>query len=91
MSLTRHSAAPLPAGAPVFRRRPHERRNVTARQRLVHRVIAEYREMPCLRLTPAQARRLFGLRDDVCARILGELVRERVLRIDDAGRYTVAD
>ena len=72
--------------API-RPRTIERRDEAARNLLVHRVVAEFREMPCLRLTPAQAQRLFGLRSDVSARIIGKLVEEGVLRLGPDGRY----
>jgi hypothetical protein len=74
---------------PVIGRRSVERRNTASREALVQRVAAEFREMPCLRLTPAQARRLFGLRDDVSARVIGHLVGEGLLRLDPDGRYAV--
>ena len=72
---------------PLIRRRRHERRDSAAREQLVERVAAEFREMPCLRLTPAQAERLFGLRTDISARVIGELVRQGILRMDEDGRY----
>jgi hypothetical protein len=71
----------------VMRRRGRERRDATSRDQLVQRVIAEFHEMPCLRLTPAQAQRLFGLRDDVSARVIDDLVQKGVLRLDPDGRY----
>jgi hypothetical protein len=71
----------------VITRRGRERRDATSRDQLVQRVIAEFREMPCLRLTPAQAQRLFGLRDDVSARVIDHLVQKGVLRLDPDGRY----
>ena len=61
---------------------PRERRNFAARRALVERVYGEFHEMPCLRLTPAQARRLFDLRADVSQRILQGLVAEGVLTRD---------
>ena len=45
-----------------------ERRNLAERDALPRRVWEEFVEMPCLRLTEAQARRLFALRADVCQR-----------------------
>ena len=56
-----------------------DRRDHASREQLLRRVRAEFSEMPCLRLTPAQARRLFGLRPDICDRVLDELVRERTI------------
>ena len=65
----------------------YERRNYAAREGLVRRVAAEFREMPDLRLTKAQAGRLFDLRMDICARLIDRLVRDGVLRLDGEGRY----
>jgi hypothetical protein len=53
-------------------------------------VLAEFREMPCLRLTAAQAQRLFGLRPDISHRVMGTLIHDGRLRLDDEGRYAVA-
>jgi len=65
----------------------YERRNVPAREGLVRRVAAEFREMPDLRLTTAEAGRLFDLRSDICKRLIDRLVRDGVLRLDGEGRY----
>ena len=51
-----------------------DRRRHPAREALVERLTGEFHEMPCLRLTLAQAQRLFGLRADVCQRVLSSLV-----------------
>lgn len=64
-----------------------ERRDHSARDELARRVLSEFREMPCLRLTPKQAQRLFGLRPDVSTRVIGELIRSGHLRKDADGRY----
>jgi hypothetical protein len=86
--LGRGIAGETPSEAlPAARRRVVERRDAASRERLVRRVIAEFREMPCLRLTHAEASRLFGLRPDVSARIITALVAEGVLGADDDGRY----
>jgi hypothetical protein len=66
-----------------------ERRDADRRSGLVRRVSHEYEEMPGLSLTPVQARRLFGLRADVCERLLGELVRHELLRCTVNGRYVL--
>jgi hypothetical protein len=68
-----------------------ERRERGAREALVQRVTAEFREMPCLRITAGQAERLFGLRADVSARIISTLVQQGLLRVDEEGRYAMAD
>ena len=79
----------MPAGSRVWAKAEalYERRNFAAREGLVRRVAAEFREMPDLRLSTAQAGRLFDLRTDVCARLIDRLVREGVLRRDGEGRY----
>ena len=75
-----------------------DRRTPAARAALLARVSAEFQEMPCMRLTAAQARRLFGLRPDVCQRILTALVRQGFLscdgeryRFNDARDWPAAD
>lgn len=44
------------------------------------RVLAEYREMPGLSLTPPQARRLWGCDTCTCDRVIDELLRRGALR-----------
>jgi hypothetical protein len=68
-----------------------ERRDTTSREQLLWRVRGEFEEMPCLRLTCAQARRLFGLPADVCERVLTELVRDRALLRGADDRYRIRD
>lgn len=51
----------------------------TALDGLVLRVQAEFLEMPGLRVTRAQARRLWALEADVCEAILAALVDARFL------------
>jgi len=46
----------------------------------VHVIQAEFLEMPGLQLTMAQVRRLWGLEDQACRRILQELVATHFLR-----------
>jgi len=46
---------------------------------VLRRVQGEFLEMPGLRLTEAQARRLWGLDRDVCAALLGTLVDAKFL------------
>ena len=64
-----------------------ERRNLASRRALLQRVLDEYAEQPALRLTVAQARRLFGLREDICVRVLETLVRDAVLERSRTGTY----
>jgi hypothetical protein len=49
---------------------------------LCARVYAEFAEMPGLRLTLAQAARLFSIEPDRCQRVLGTLVRDGQLTTD---------
>jgi hypothetical protein len=64
-----------------------ERRDSSSRQTLVHRVRAEFDEMRGLRLSLPQAGRLFGLREDVCVRILNTLEDEGFLKRTTSGLY----
>lgn len=68
-----------------------DRRDVVSRAERVLRVRTEYEEMPGLRLTLAQAKRLFRLREDVCVRVLDTLVQTRVLRKDPCGCFVRVD
>ena len=54
---------------------------------LLTRIRGEYLEMPGLRLTPAQARRLWGLEQNECQRLLDALVNARFLRRTHDGAY----
>lgn len=63
------------------------RRNPEWRRTLVRRVRGEFLDMPGLHLTLMQARRLFGLRLDVCERILLELVRDGFLTAGGNGVF----
>jgi len=53
----------------------------------VHRVRAEYRDMPGLCLTFDQACRLWALDADTCRRVLQDLVAEGSLAVSDRGAY----
>lgn len=67
------------------------RRNPDWRARLEARVRAEFTEMPGMHLSVLQAQRLFGLRRDICERILDTLVREGCLCTPAAGIYCRRD
>jgi hypothetical protein len=67
-----------------------DRRDVRSRDQLLGRVRAEFEEMPGLRLTLAQAVRLFDLREDVCTRVLDRLVDQRALARGLDGQYGCA-
>ncbi len=66
-----------------------DRRDFASREQLLRRIRAEFDEMPCLRLTFGQAQRLFGLRPDVCERVLQTLVAEHTLTRAIDGRFGV--
>lgn len=59
----------------------------TPEQRLESRILGEFLEMPGLRLSFDQARRLWGLDAAACTRVLETLVARGVLSRDADGRY----
>ena len=59
---------------------------VTSAQ-LLRRIKAEYIEMPGLRLTVAQAGRLWGLDPPACVDVLDRLITERFLQRRPDGTY----
>jgi hypothetical protein len=68
-----------------------DRRNHVSREALLQRVRGEFAEMPCLRLTRGQAQRLFGLRPDICDRVLAALVNDHTLTYGSDDRYRMTD
>ena len=52
---------------------------------VLRRVRSEFMEMPGLRLTPAQARRLWGVERDVCHAVIDALIDSAFLRWTPAG------
>ena len=50
-------------------------------------IMAEFNEMPGMRLTLSQAARLWSLALEDCARVLDDLVRAGFLMLDDHARY----
>jgi len=56
----------------------------------VRRVREEFREMPGLLLTPAQATRLWGLEHEMCRAVIESLVAAAFLRWTDSGSITRA-
>ena len=97
--LPTHTAGPLSVGLakPLVeadqsgRACPIERRNLTSRHALLHRIMMEYDEMRGLRLSAPQAQRLFGLREDICLRVFNALVDAAILRRDVKNRYARID
>lgn len=55
--------------------------------RLLERIRSEYREMPGLTLTVAQAQRLWALDQPACERVLGTLVESGFLRRTGRGAF----
>ena len=56
-------------------------------EQILQRIAGEYLEMPGLRLTAAQAQRLFHLDPQVCTELLRELVRQKFLACVEDGQY----
>jgi hypothetical protein len=67
-----------------------DRRNHVRRAALVHRITCEFREMPGLILSIAQASRLLGVDQAACERILASLAKEGLLRRRQGGTYGLA-
>jgi hypothetical protein len=58
---------------------------------VLRRVRGEFFEMPGLRLTPAQATKLWGLERDACRRVIDALIDASFLRWTASGAITRAD
>ena len=58
---------------------------------VLRRVRAEFMEMPGLRLTPAQATRLWGLEREVCHAVINALIDASFLRWTPAGALARSD
>jgi hypothetical protein len=63
--------------------RPHDDEN------LLRRVYGEFLDMPGLRLTCAQAERLFGMDEDTCRRLMEALVADNCLARSARGMYVM--
>ena len=61
---------------------------IVTRAQLLRRIKAEYMEMPGLRLTVAQAGRLWGLDPSSCLDVLERLISERFLQRRADGTYS---
>jgi hypothetical protein len=70
-------------------RRPEgaDRRHPIERAALVERFRSEFRTMPGLWVTRSEARRLFGVPEDICGRVLDSLVAEGMLIQSADGVY----
>jgi len=64
---------------------------VRATDDVIRRVQGEFMEMPGLRLTEAQARRLWGLDADSCGALLGALVDAKFLFRTPDGAFMRVD
>jgi hypothetical protein len=89
--LTNTDRKDIAPGDPAYVREIPDRRDTPSREQLLRRVRAEFAELPCLRLTRAQAQRLFGLRPDICDRVLATLVAEHTIHLDIDERYRMPD
>ena len=58
---------------------------------VLQRIQGEFVEMPGLRLTPAQAQRLWGLERDICDALLGALVDAKFLSQTRDGAFIRLD
>ena len=67
------------------------KQRVEADERVVDRVLAEYREMPGLKLTSEQASRLWHLEPRACELLLSRLADERLLRRTRDGAFVRGD
>jgi hypothetical protein len=67
-----------------------ESQTIVTRAQLLRRIKAEYLEMPGLRLTAAQAGRLWGVDPPACLDLLERLITERFLQRRPDGTYTRA-
>ena len=56
---------------------------------LIERILAEYRQLPGLKLTTRQAARLWGLETADCADVLNALVEIGHLYVDGRGQYAM--
>lgn len=62
-------------------------RATTSYDHVLRRIRGEYLEMPGLRLTRAQAQRLWGLDEHTCTHLLESLTRDRFLVRRHDGSY----
>ena len=81
----------VPALAALRLAKKLDRRDAERRAGLLDRVRGEFSEMPCMRLTRDEAARLFGLRPDVCARVLDNLAGAGDIREGPDGRFSRAE
>jgi DNA-binding IclR family transcriptional regulator len=64
--------------------------HATTDDTLLRRILGDFREMPGLRVTAAQAQRLWALDTGTCETLLSRLVEQRLLqRTSDGRAYAV--
>ena|SRR5579862_8185596 len=62
---------------------------IVSREQILRRICDEYLEMPGLRLTSAQAQRLWGLDADTCTQLLQSLTEQHFLHRRNDGSYSL--
>jgi hypothetical protein len=60
---------------------------IMSREQILSRIRSEYLEMPGLKLTCAQAQRLWAMDQQTCSEVLHSLTEDRFLRRRDDGTY----
>ena len=60
---------------------------ITSREQILSRIRSEYLEMPGLKLTCAQAQRLWAIDQQTCSEVLDSLTEDRFLSRRDDGTY----
>jgi hypothetical protein len=71
----------------VTQRRGRDRLTDSLWQATVQRVRGEFEEMPSLRVSPEEARALFGLPDGICEGVLRRLEADGFLDRTQGGEY----
>lgn len=71
--------------------RGSERRDPASREALRRRIESYFEDQRGLRLTLPQARRLFHVREDICDRVLAELIGEGRIERNRDGQYRRKD
>jgi hypothetical protein len=61
---------------------------IMPREQILSRIRSEYLEMPGLKLTCAQAQRLWAMDQQTCSELLESLTEDRFLRRREDGSYT---
>lgn len=96
MSLAKQPASPVVSlsdikGRPIGMQLPPsgttERRNLLRREGLVRRIIAEFEDLPGLKLSLRQTMRLLGVDESACLRILDGLTKTGLIRRDARHLY----